>query len=320
MVENGTQVRTSLALILARIIVPGWLLAGAILKWMDGSPSNLPVTLVKGLGGLGIDLLFVLQFSIAVELTVAGVMWLLPRLARPVGIAMLAAFLPVLVADVFMGAASCGCFGAVKMHPGITMTMDLMFLLGLWFFGKRVPSLQMTDSQPTWRVVAAGAVTLVSFAVAFGPKAPGVSASNSSTVRDVAALPAEGYYVPEYQEWLGQPWSEVPITAWIDGASADVVKGISYVLFYRKDCEHCHELMGVFFNGPLTWPTTAVAVPEREGFPTEGVLPFVCDECSTAELPAGVDWFMSTPVLVRLVDGVVDCAAEVTAATPMCID
>ena len=39
-----------------------------------------------------------------------------------------------------------------------------------------------------------------------------------------------------------------------------------------------------------------------------------------AELPAGIDWFLQTPVLVRLADGVVECAAEVEATAPECLD
>jgi len=39
-----------------------------------------------------------------------------------------------------------------------------------------------------------------------------------------------------------------------------------------------------------------------------------------AELPAGIDWLLQTPVLVRLVDGVVDCAAEVDVSELKCID
>jgi hypothetical protein len=39
-----------------------------------------------------------------------------------------------------------------------------------------------------------------------------------------------------------------------------------------------------------------------------------------AELPSGVDWFMQTPVLVRLNGGVVECAAEMTADNPICLD
>jgi hypothetical protein len=96
-------------------------------------------------------------------------------------------------------------------------------------------------------------------------------------------------------------------------------RGSQYVIFYRKDCEHCHELMELFFTDGLQFPTTAIAVPERNGFPTEGVQPMPCSECLQAELPAGCDWFMQTPVLVRLENGVVACAAEVDASAPECI-
>jgi hypothetical protein len=91
-------------------------------------------------------------------------------------------------------------------------------------------------------------------------------------------------------------------------------------MFWRKDCEHCHELMEVWFQPEVPAPTLAVAVPERDGFPTVGVQPFACDGCALAELPDGVDWFLATPVLVRLRDGLVECAAEVTAGDPQCLE
>ena len=39
-----------------------------------------------------------------------------------------------------------------------------------------------------------------------------------------------------------------------------------------------------------------------------------------AELPSGIDWFLQTPLLVRLRDGVVECVAEVTASDPQCLE
>jgi hypothetical protein len=124
--------------------------------------------------------------------------------------------------------------------------------------------------------------------------------------------------MPQFGTWAGRSWEELPISAWVTGETEDLTSGERYVLFYRKDCEHCHELMEVFFDDQLTIPTTAVAVPERDGYPAEA-LPFPCRECSTAELPQGIDWFIQTPVLVRMRDGVVECAAETTADDPVCI-
>lgn len=78
--------------------------------------------------------------------------------------------------------------------------------------------------------------------------------------------------------------------------------------------------MELYFSQSLAVPTTAIAVPERWGFPTENVQPFACPECRMAELPAGVDWFLQTPVLVRLFDGRVECVSEVDPETPECLE
>jgi hypothetical protein len=307
------------AVLLARVLVPLYLLIGAVLKLVDASPSHLPVAMVKWLGAFNIDLVFVLEFSIAVELTVVGVMWLLPRLARWIGVVMLGAFLPVLAGDVLMGASSCGCFGAVQVHPLITLAVDLSFFLGLLLLGRRVPSLALSDVLPTIRVVVAGVWTVASFVIGFGLTGVFADTPEPGAGQQETALPPEGYYMPRYEDWIGQSWQEVPLSAWVSGAPENIDGGPRYVMFYRKDCEHCHELMEAFFSGPLDIPTTAIAVPERDGFP-ENEVPFACPDCSRAELPSGVDWFVQTPVLVRLADGIVECAAEVTAADPTCLE
>ncbi len=306
----------------ARVIIPLWLGIGAVLKLIDGSPSNLPAALVKWLGGHGMDLRFVLEFSIAVELMVVGVMVLLPGLARLAGIVMLTSFIPVLVGDVALGASSCGCFGAVQIPPWVTLVTDGIFLILLIFLARGVQALTTPRSLPTWQVVAVGVWSILSFAVAFGL----TSAGSTPVIDDVqhgtvaASGPVEGYYLPSYAEWEGSRFLDLDVAAWIRGLPEDIEEGQQYLFFYRKDCEHCHELMEMFFADELPLPTTAVAVPERGGYPTVGIQPFVCGECRLAELPAGVDWFIQTPALVRLADGVVQCAAEVTADNPLCVD
>jgi hypothetical protein len=312
--------RSAIAVLVTRVAIPLWLGAGAVLKLIDGSPSDLPAALVKWLGGLGVDLRYVLELSIAVELVVVGVMVLVPGLARPVGIAMLATFLPVLIGDLALGAASCGCFGAVQIPPWVTLATDVAFLVCLVFVARGVEALRVPRSLPTRQVVAAGSWSVVSVVVAFG-LAPAAAPATSphETAAEPSPAPAEGYFLPVYDDWIGRPFNELDIAGWIRGLPDDLGTGQQLVLFYRLDCEHCHELMEVYFAGELPAPTTAVAVPERTGYPTEGIQPFVCGACRLAELPSGVDWFLQTPVLVRLSDGVVACAAEVAAADPVCL-
>jgi hypothetical protein len=316
---NTAGMAGATAVVLARVVVPLWLLTGAVLKLIDLSPTHLPAALIKSAGALGVDLVFVLRFSIAVELIVVGVMVVLPTLARWTGIVMLGAFLPVLVGDLMLGASSCGCFGAIKVNPWVTLVMDVTFFLGILFLGRREPRLAISPSLPTSRVVAVGIWSLLSVIAAFATSAD-IPAISSDVGGDPPSLPPDGYYLPVYEEWLGQPFRELEIAAWTLGLPDDLEVGQQFVIFFRKDCEHCHALLETFFSGPLDWPTTAIAVPERDGWPTENLQSFPCSECRVAELPAGVDWFLQTPVLVRLVDGRVECAAEVDSMSPECLD
>jgi hypothetical protein len=321
MTATPGSIRTTVAILVVRVLIPLWLGVGAVLKMIDGSPSNLPVALVTWLGGNGLDLRFVLEFSIAVELVAVCVMVLIPRLARLVGIVMLASFVPVLIGDVALGASSCGCFGAVAVSPWITLATDVFFLFCLVFVAHGVPALRLAAELPTWRVLAAGAGAVACVALAFGVTASTKgSVTLERTVGTASAVPDQGFYLPDYDSWLGEEFGELDIASWITGLPDDLDRGQHFVLFYRKDCEHCHELMEVFFSQQAPLPTTAVAVPDRDGYPTVGVQPFVCEGCRLAELPAGVDWFMKTPVLVRIGEGVVECAAEVDAENPLCLD
>ena len=324
--ESTSGVAGTIAVALARVIVPLWLAIGAVLKLVDLSPTHLPAALIKWCGGLGIDLMFVLRFEIAAELIVVGVMVLLPPLARWIGVAMLAVFVPVLIGDLLLGASSCGCFGAIKVSPWITLVTDVTFLFGLLLLGRSEPRLAMTRDLPTSRVLIAGVWSLLSVVVAFGLSAPratvpgGIDGSVVESPGSAAlSLPADGYYMPQYQDWIGRPFLELDVALWARNLPDDLDFGSQYVIFYRKDCEHCHELMTLHFSGSLDHSATAIAVPERDGFPTENLQPFDCPECRLAELPAGIDWFIQTPVLVRLLDGVVECAAEVEATTPECL-
>lgn len=306
---------------LARVVVPLYFAFGGVAKIIDASPADLPVALIKWAGAGGVDLLYLLRLSIAGELAVAGLMVLVPRLARPIGLFLLGIFLPVLIGDLMLGASSCGCFGAVAVPPWVTLVIDGGLFAGLWYFGGKDASLRVAKTLPTLAVVVAGLWVVLSFVVGFavGGTGNGNDAPNESGTSKVVEAPADGFYLPQFDAWIDRQWSEVEVSAWFEGSVPGRRQGVEYVLFYRKDCEHCHELMEAWFSGELFAPTVAVAVPERNGFPTENIQSLACPECSLAELPAGVDWFFQTPVLVRLEDGVVRCAAEVTADEPRCL-
>ncbi len=321
---GSTNPSGTVAVVVARVVVPLWLFLGAVLKLADLSPTHLPAALIQWCGALGMDLNFVLRFSIAAELVVVGVMVLLPPLARWTGIIVLGSFIPILVGDLVLGASSCGCFGAIQVNPWITLVMDVTFFVLLLICGRREPRLALGATIPTSRVVVAGIWSLLSVALAFGLPSPASpspeqSEGSESIVSGAGSLPSDGYYLPDYESWIGRPFADLEVAAWSRGLPSDLTAGQQYVILYRKDCEHCHELLALYFSESLEWPTTAIAVPERSGWPTENIQPFPCAECRLAELPAGIDWFFATPVLIRLGDGIVECAAEVDPTAPECL-
>lgn len=316
-IDSGSSLGVSIGVVLARVIIPLYFGLGAVLKMVDASPTHLPAALIKWTGSAGVDLLYLFRLSIAGELAIVGLMVLVPRLARPAGLFLLGIFLPVLIGDLMLGASSCGCFGAVAVSPWVTLVIDGGLFAGLWYFGGKAPSLRVEKVLPTLPIVLAGLWVVLSFMVGFSIGGNSAPAENGNTA--AAELPADGFYLPQFDSWIGQNWSDIELSAWIQGSAVGQIEGTEYVMFYRKDCEHCHELMQAWFSGVLFAPTVAVAVPERDGFPEVNLLPIECPECALAELPAGIDWFLQTPVLVRIEDGVVQCAAEVTADDPQCL-
>ena len=326
MIHGQTSQKAVWAVVLTRGVVPLWILIGALFKLVGNSPANLPVVVVKWLGALGIDLGFALHAAVAMELMAVGIIWCIPRLARPVALMILGLFVPVLVGDVVTGAASCGCFGAVQVHPLITFAVDITLLTGVALSSHRAESLKWADEVPSWQVVAGFVWVVVAFIVAFGypfhgsySKRAGAS-PEPAQARPKLAVPVPSYYMPQYDSWVGRPWRQLDLARWVH-PQIRIEKGrVQYIILYRKDCEHCHHLLQRFFSGKLTVPTTVVAVPDKRGFPQHGVLPMPCTACSQAELPSGCDWFFSTPVMIRLRNGVVECAAQVDPDAPACLE
>lgn len=305
-----------IGVITVRVLVPLWLIVGAGFKLFENSPSSLPQPVMGVANAVGLDLVFVLHYAVAVELVIAGVIWFLPRLARLAAIAILSFFAVILVWEVFAGAASCGCLGSVTVPPWVTLVIDGALLVAVLVFGKRPREYVC----PTHRRVAATMMwTLAAFAVSFGlpPEPVNGTRSEGEAARAVAEPPA--YYMPAYEDWIGMAWDEVELARYMRSLPEEQQSGLSFLVFYRKDCDHCHALLEMYFAGELPAPTTVVAVPDREGFPDSGTYPQPCGACTSRELPMGCDWVLATPVVVRLEDGVVVCAGQEDPANPRCV-
>ena len=316
----------SVAFVLARVVVPLWLSAGAVLKLMDLSPAHLPAAIIKWFGGNGIDLLFVLRLSIATELIVAGVMVLLPPLARWIGVAMLATFLPVLIGDLALGASSCGCYGAIEVNPWVTLVIDVTFLLGLLFLGRGEPRLALTRDLPTSKGADCRCLEPSQRdCVAFGLSAPGPTVDGGSAdvgSLNVQALPClrTATTCPSIRIGSAAGSTSFDVAAWTSNLPDDLSFGLQYVIFYRKDCEHCHELMELLFQ----WISRATdhgrsRCPNATDFRPKTCSRSIARNVGSPNFRRESTGFCRHRFWCVWQTGVVECVAEVEPTAPECL-
>lgn len=327
--------------VLCRIVVPGWILAGAGFKLWERNPQLLPKPVTDVTDFTFVRLLGISRESyldpamrgmVAVEIAAAILMFVAPvQAARLIGQLMLSLFCAILGVLIASGAASCGCFGASGPSPGWMLGIDLTMLVGLVALaprGRRLPPADAMRRALTVLPVPA----LVGLAVAYGvPRRAAVvlpadgspAATVPATVPATDATPdapaqpaaatgpapwppapatAKPWYAPEFEQWKGQRLDAQELMLLVPRPlPANLNAGRHHVVLMREDCEHCHELLMKYFGGALATPTTSIAVPDATGEPLENP----CGECAKAAFPKGITYVFSTPVLLTVQDGVV---------------
>ncbi len=320
-------------LVLVRLVVPLWITVGAATKLVERTPSLLPEHLRKLLDGMGIDLYLALFLFITIEFAAVAVMLLIPRLARLAAVVMLGTFCLVLVYEIFNGnVTSCGCLGSFSPPPWLMLSIDLALLILV--VALPVRPLRVARDQIAWAIatvltVALGLVTfarvgalsggVVTPAIDAGQQTPGDPGATTDPQPAAAQLP--GYYSLDASDWAGRKASEIDLISFVPGLAETLGEGRQYLIFYSRTCEHCHELLLEHFSYEPPAPTTLVAIPEmKDGFIEDGQLENPCLDCAEVDLPVGVDWLMTPPVVVAIEDGVIQCAQEAEdSMMPACL-
>lgn len=231
----------------------------------------------------------------------------------------------------------CGCFGAWSPPSIVTFAIDAVLLLGVAIC-RPGPKGSSAPAWPLAGVAALGSV-VVGTAVAFGapektmpastgdaeppttakataddPKGAAHRAANGTAAAHGAPQPPAAtawpaapeklertYFVVE-KKLLGQRLDSVPLALQISRPMPESINsGRWHLIFYRKDCDHCLDVMNRFFAGDLPAPTLAIEVPDSTGRP----LPMPCKKCEQHALPKGPDYVVGTPLLLTVQDGVI---------------
>ena len=239
---------------------------------------------------------------------------------------------------------SCGCFGASGPNPVMMLGIDatLLILALLSQRTKKTPDVSIHFGMPRCAVLSLVSLSIVwlipnraeiqmptdiaqaesdqskvspaptpstSVATTIPTTIPAtIPATLSTTPTPTLAWPgfpqkAAPYYVPEFAKWVGVRLDAQDLARLMTPAPpASINTGTWFVMFYREDCEHCHELLQNYFSGPLKTPTLTIAIPDTD---PAASMEMPCSECQQRKLFKGPDYVLTTPVLLKVVDGIV---------------
>jgi hypothetical protein len=320
-----------LGTILCRIVVPIWILTGAVFKLVEADANNLPRGVLQLVHNAGVtDLTLVLWVLVSLECFAVSVMLFLPRVARLMATFMLGCFCLILINEIRLGNfSSCGCFGSVPIPPWAILIVDGALLAGVVLLNGRSSTKPLIPVAPLGGVLAFTAIFTVVGALRIlgGPSSSpadggsGNANGNPAPATDGGAARASGpgatppktVWVDEavVSKWLDQSWTSIELAKLMPRWPDPEFKGKWYVIFYSPTCDHCQALLEGNFELDAPAPTITVAVPEGKTAYSAGAYDrlFYCRECVTEmELPVGPTWVVDFPLVVAIEDNIVKCA------------
>ncbi len=315
-------VTAKIGLVLCRIVVPLWVLSGAVFKLIERSPRTLPrETILNVADGLGLHLYGLLATLIALEFLAIAVMVFLGRFARAMALFMLTAFCLILIGELVGGNfTDCGCLGANSPPPWVMLMIDGTLLGGVVLFK---PTRVAAARVGRWPVATALIVILAGFGTSFGlvipaGRAPGTTDGNGPPQPDdpsVNPAPAalSGYwFASEVESWIGKPWQEIDLFTYMRKWPKEMDSAKRYVVFYSRTCDHCEAMFWEDLTDPaLGSMVTAVEVPQSKSVLTSSdAWPMPATECELLALPLGCDWIITAPLTITVENGTVTCATE----------
>jgi len=276
---------------LAHLPVAGLLLVASVAKCVAivGSPNRDPAA--------------ILQFAVVEFEFLLGLAMLIWPRRPPVWSLATATFLVFTVVSVsraVLGHSSCHCFGSFSINPRLTAVIDVV-VLGLLAVCRLINK-HHDYSFNTWRGTAAVIVLIASIPPIFF-----VAYSSLSQRRSILAVGRIAIVEPH--SWLGKPWPLLPHIF----TSEHLATGEWTAVLFHHDCPNCRKIIDGFQNvdkaaSPLFSKhgekIMLVEVPPYAGTPlNEGS--FGEQQIAFGRLSNKLDWFIQTPLVLRVKDGIV---------------
>jgi hypothetical protein len=277
--------------------VVGWLLVAAAVLKAAQLVSEPAIVLTSPLGGSFLPVQVGIEFGFGL-LVLSGNYW---QQVRWVAVLLFTGFAAYSLSLALGGAASCGCFGPLKIHPWWTFALDgavvagLLFSIRHWRTEDQATDRQWHTSLIRRRAISAAILGASGLCVALLVR----YADTRTASADDLLSEAGGLVIVEPEKWIGKP---LPFTDWID---LDLSTGDWIVFLHRHDCPACQEALPRYEELALQSTSERVAIVE---VPPYGDSTPYNDE-THARLNNARDWFVQTPVEIRLSDGVITASS-----------
>ncbi len=301
--ETGVAKHSWFGGFLARVVVPGYIAAGAVMKFLTGSPADLPDVVRRLAGTDAASLYQVFLMVVCTELVLAALLVMHRRWASVLAALSLTVFCVVLVIQIAQGGTSCGCFGAVKVSPWAMLGIDAVLLALVVIFRRKPLAPDISSWRWVWiTMVSAGLIVAV-----FGAERRGWQGRYSGT------------YTLDTHTWMGRSWETLNVFNFTPSAPdgrtyspATFTEDRQVWVFYRRTCPHCHETIKKLAEQKASEAVKSrlvvvdlpyeAGVEERYGMtPREAP----CEDCTKLRAVDGTGYTATVPVVVTFVRGVV---------------
>jgi hypothetical protein len=244
-------------------------------------------------------LIAVIEAEFALGLWLLSGLW--PQGARRTALIAFVAFFVVNLSKVFAGESTCGCFGRAQVSPIFTAFLDLAAILFLWLWRP----LARTERPARFQLLRVAAVLFL-FLLVGVPSGIVLAGGRPASLNADAEIDAnQSIVLLEPEKWVGR---RCPLLKYID-VGGELSHGDWLVVLYHHDCLRCQEVVPEYEARAIAAatdqaaPRTAfIAVPPY-GAP---LWRFATDSpCRQGRLNESKNWFVATPVVMRLQDGVV---------------
>lgn len=287
--------------ILVRAIVAA-AAAGAALYHLTGGEASIPLWIWKLGARAEIDGFTTVRLLAAFEMTIALVVLLSSRLAKPVAFLALAtlAFGSIAELSARWGAGS-AVTGFIGPFAALVVAGALLASRARW-----APPADVSRPAPIGVGSVLVAVGLLFFSLGAAARLPVADQPR----RDVAQADASNVRFATPDRWVGRTLPDTGLSAILPTLTSETLEGDHILAFYSTRCGLCHDLFRNYFGvGPNPMVIAIEVPPQTDVDLLESDQPeeIECPGCRRMALPSGPTYFQHLPLVVMVKDGRVTC-------------